>query len=333
MRVFVTGGTGMIGRRLVAKLKDRGDVPVILSRRSDEARRNPAWRGLSVIQGDPATPGAWQDAVDGCDAVVNLAGQNVFGGRWNAERKRAIRDSRVYAAEQIVAAIARAQQRPTTFVQGSAIGYYGMEGEDEAVETSPSGSDFLAVVCRELEDAARPVEGLGTRLATIRTGIVLDKGEGSLGVMAPIFRWGGAAPVGGDGSLFRPGVGRQWMSWIHIDDIVGLFLLALDRDDARGPINGTAPNPARNVDFSRELAKVLHRPMLPVGPPDLLLRLLYGEVADVLVRGRKVVPRRAEELGYRFLFPDLAGALADLFARRKETPRASTNPAPAGAGH
>jgi uncharacterized protein (TIGR01777 family) len=334
MRVFVTGGTGMIGRPLVARLKERGDEPVILSRRSDEARRDPAWRGLSVIQGDPGRPGTWQDAVDGCDAVVNLAGQNVFGGRWNAERKRQIRDSRVYAAEQIVGAIARAKKRPSVFVQGSAIGYYGTEGDDEATEASPSGSDFLAVVCRELEDAARPVEPLGTRLVTVRTGVVLARGEGSLKVMTPIFRWlpGGAAPVGGGGGLFRLGVGRQWMSWIHIDDIIGLFLIALDRPDVEGPINGTAPNPARNADFSRALARVLHRPFLPFGPPDAALRLLFGEVAGVITTGRKVVPRRAEELGYRFLFPDLDGALADVFARRKPAPEPPAKAAIAGTG-
>ena len=337
MRVFVTGGTGMIGRHLVAKLKGRGDQPVILTRRSDEARRNPAWRGLTVIQGDPGRPGDWQEAVDGCDAVVNLAGQNVFSARWDAKIKAQIRDSRVYAADHIVAAIERAKKRPATFVQGSAIGYYGTAGDEVATETTSSGPDFLAVVCRELEDASRPAEALGTRLATIRTGVVLEKGQGALKAMTPIFRWlpGGAAPVGsGDGGPFRLGTGRQWMSWIHIDDIVDLFLFALDRDDARGPINGTAPNPARNVDFSRSLAKVLHRPFLKIGPPDVVLRLLFGGVADAVVKGRKVIPERAEQLGFRFRFPDLDAALADVFARRKPEPTTPPQPAAAaGAAH
>ncbi|WP_435018919.1 TIGR01777 family oxidoreductase [Tundrisphaera sp. TA3] len=337
MRVFVTGGTGMIGRHLVAKLKDRGDQPVILTRRSDEARRDPDWRGLTVIPGDPGQAGPWQREVDGCDAVVNLAGQPVFGGRWDAGRKAQIRDSRVHAADHIVEALARASSRPSAFIQGSAIGYYGMApGDDPSTEESPSGTDFLAVVCRELEDAARPAEALGVRLATIRTGIVLEKGQGSLKVMTPIFRWlpGGAAPVGGgEGGLLGLGKGQQWMSWIHIEDIVGLFLLALDGPEVLGPINGTAPNPVRNVDFSKALAKALHRPFLKYGPPDAALRLLFGEVADVIVKGRKVVPARAGSLGYRFRFPELAGALDDIFARRKPGRTATPRPAVAGAGH
>lgn len=338
MRVFVTGGTGMIGRHLVARLVARGDDPVLLTRRPDEARRNPAWRGLRVVGGDPGRPGPWQGEVDGCDAVVNLAGENVFGGgRWNAERKARIRDSRVHAADQLVAAVRKAGRKPGVFVQGSAIGYYGASGSEPATEATPSGPDFLAVVCRELEDAARPVESLGARLASVRTGVVLEKGQGSLKVMTPIFRWlpGGAAPVGGgDKGPFGLATGAQMMSWIHIDDIVGLFLLALDRDDARGPINGTAPHPASNFDFSRALAKVLRRPFLKVGPPDVLLRALFGEIADTITKGRAVLPARAEALGYRFLFPDVAGALEDVFRRKREDSPAPPRPAAhAGAHH
>ena len=317
MRVFITGGTGMIGRRLVRELMGRGDTPVILSRRADEARRDPAWRGIEVVQGDPSKEGPWQGSVDGCDAVVNLAGHNVFSGRWDAEIKRQIRDSRVYGAEHVVGAIGMARERPKVLVQGSAIGYYGPHGDEDLTESSPSGSDFLAVVCRELEDAARQVEPLGVRLATVRTGVVLAKGEGALAVMAPIFKWGGASPVGDGGHPLHLGKGRQWMSWIHVDDILGLFLLALDHPDARGPINGTAPDPARNVDFSRELAKVLHRPFLPFGPPNFVLELMMGEVAQVVTKGQKVLPVRARELGYQFLYPDLPGALKAAFAKTK----------------
>jgi len=232
MRVFITGGTGMIGRRLVRTLRDRGDVPVVLSRKSDETRRDPSFRDTQVVQGDPSKEGPWQDAVDGCDAVCNLAGQNVFGARWSAEIKRQIRDSRVYGAEQVVAAIARASQKPRVLVQGSAIGYYGNHDDEELTESSPSGSDFLAVVCRELEEAAAQVEPLGVRLATIRTGVVLARGEGALAVMEPIFKLGGATPIGNGGHALRPAKGRQWLSWIHADDILGIFLLALDNPDA-----------------------------------------------------------------------------------------------------
>ena len=330
MRVFITGGTGMIGRRLVQRLIARGDTPVILSRKPDETRREPTIRGVMVVGGDPSEPGEWQEAVDGSDAVMNLAGQNVFAKRWTAEVKRQIRDSRVYGAENIVAAIAKARRRPTVFVEGSAIGYYGgSAGDEELTEAASPGADFLAVVCRELEDAARGAEGLGVRLATIRTGVVLGKGEGALGTMVPVFKIpGGAAPVGNGGSPFGLGRGQQWMSWIHVDDIVGIFLLALDNPGARGPINGTAPSPARNVDFSRALAKVVHRPMLPAGPPDLLLRLMLGEVATVVTGGQRVLPTKALALGYHFLHTDLEEAIRSALKPPKEAPR----PEPLAAG-
>lgn len=322
MRVFLTGGTGLIGRRIVERLIARGDEPLILSRKADEARRNPALRPLRVIQGDPTVAGAWEEAIDGCDAVINLAGHNLFDGRWGAEVKHKIRDSRVYATERVASAIVAASARPATLVQGSAIGYYGTHDDEELTEDSPSGSDFMARVCREWEEATGPAEAKGVRVATIRTGVVLAKGAGALGVMGPIFKFGGGSPVGSGGKL-GPAKGEQWMSWIHLDDIAGLFLTALDNPSATGPINGVAPNPVRNADFSRALAKALHRPMLPIGPPDFVLRTMLGEVADIVTKGQKVLPRRAEALGYRFAFPTLPEALADVFAKPKSEPKAS----------
>jgi len=329
MRVFLTGGTGLIGQGIVRALVARGDEPVILSRRADETRRNRAMRSLRVIQGDPTVAGAWEEAVDGCDAVINLAGHNLFDGRWNAELKNRIRDSRVYATERVVKAIAAASEKPKALIQASAIGYYGPHGDESLTEASPSGTDFMAKVCREWEDASIPAESLGVRVARIRTGVVLAKGEAALGVMTPIFRFvpGGAAPVGSGRSPLLPGKGQQWMSWIHVDDIVGIFLAALDNPSASGPINGTAPNPVRNVEFSRALARVLWRPMLPIGPPDVMLKLLLGEVADVVTKGQKVLPTKAEELGYRFAFPTLPEALKAIFAKARPEPE----PARAGA--
>jgi hypothetical protein len=335
MRVFITGGSGSIGRHLVRRLVERGDQPIILSRRSDEIRRNPAMRGLSVVQGDPSTSGGWESAIDGCDAVVNLVGHNLFSERWNALVKRKIRDSRVYSTENVVAAIGKATNRPKVLVQASAIGYYGPHGDEELTEDSPSGSDFMAVVCREWEEAAQPAESLGVRVAAIRTGVVLARGEGALGVMTPIFRWLplGSAPVGNGGGLFKPAGGRQWMSWIHIDDIVGLFLLALDNAGAHGPINGTAPNPVRNADFSKALARVLWRPYIPLGPPDAVLEVVLGEVAQVITKGQRVLPARAQSLGYAFRHPDLAEALRALFAPAPAAPKAGRAPAASGARH
>ncbi len=309
MRIFLTGGTGMIGRRLVGRIRERGDEVVIVSRSADETRRQADYRGVRVVAGNPVVAGPWQEEVDGSDAVVNLAGHNIFAERWTSAVRAKIRDSRVYATENLVGAVRQSRSKPTVFVQGSAIGYYGTHGDEDLTEASPSGSDFLAVVCRELEGAAAPVEGLGVRLATVRTGVVLGRGQGALGVMVPTFRWGGAAPIGGGGHALRPARGLQWLSWIHLDDIVNLFLLAIDNPLATGPMNGTAPEPARNVDFSRALAKALHRPMLPIGPPNLLLDMLLGGVARSVTTGQKVIPVRAMELGYRFEHPDLAEAI------------------------
>jgi uncharacterized protein (TIGR01777 family) len=334
MRVFITGGTGLIGRRIMRRLIDRGDEPVILSRRSDEIRRNKAMRGISIVQGDPTETGTgWEQHLEGCDAVINLAGENLFAHRWSAIQKRIIRDSRVIATENVIKAIRGCAQKPKVLVQGSAIGFYGPRADEEITETSPPGSDFMARVCREWEDAARPAESLGLRMATVRTGVVLAAGEGALGVMTPIFKWlpGGAAPVGSGENGFKPGIGQQWLSWIHLDDIAGIFLLALDNPNAIGPINGTSPNPVRNIDFSRILAKVVRRPFLPVGPPDAVLRAVLGEVAEVVVKGQKVIPSRAVALGYQFAYPDLLEALKNAFT---PPPKPKPEPRPAHAhGH
>lgn len=329
MRVFVTGGTGLIGRRLVRRLVERGDTPVVLSRRGGAARRHEELRGVELIQGDPVSGGPWQEHLSGCDAVVNLAGENLFGKRWNPELKRLIRDSRVYGTGNVVAAIARAAERPKVLVQASAIGFYGTHGDEELDESSPSGTDFMAVVCREWEEAAKPAEELGTRLAIVRTGIVLAQGEGALGVMTPIFKLpGGAAPIGSGSNPLLPGSGRQWMSWIHLEDIVGIFLTALDSPEAHGPINGTSPNPVRNADFTRALASVLWKPYapwriaLPIGPPDALLKVVLGEVADVVAKGQRVLPRRAQALGYVFEYPELLAALRQIFGVAGPSPAA-----------
>ena len=309
MRIFLTGGTGMIGRRLLSRLKNRGDEVTIVSRASDEVRRLAEYRGVRVIPGNVALPGQWQDEVDGNDAIIHLAGENIFGSRWTSSFRARIRDSRVSGTENLVHAISDSRQRPKVFVQGSAVGFYGAHGDEELIESSESGADFLAVVCRELENAAKPVEGFGVRLATIRTGVVLGRGEGALGVMTPIFRWGGASPLGSGGHPLRPARGLQWLSWIHLDDIVGLFVLGLDHPQASGPMNGTAPEPVRNIDFSRELARALHRPLLPIGPPDLLLELMLGGVARSVTKGQRVIPAQALALGYHFEHPHLPEAI------------------------
>lgn len=335
MKVFLTGGSGSIGRQIVARLVARGDEPVILSRRADAVRRNRDMRGIEVVQGDPAIPGAWEMALDGCDAVINLAGQNLFAERWNASVKEKIRDSRVLSTQNVATAIRRAKTPPKVLVQASATGIYGPKTDDtELTEESPSGTDFLAVVCREWEDATVGLDKLGVRVPIIRTGVVLADGEGALGAMTPIFKWlpGGAAPVGSGGKL-SPARGLQWFSWIHLDDIVGIYLMALDHTSATGPINGTAPNPVRFQEFARALARACtFLPFVPFGPPDAVLKAILGEVAEVVATGSRVMPMKATQLGYQFKYPLVADALKAIFAPPPaQAPKAM--PKPQHAGH
>ncbi len=304
---------------------------MILSRNADRARLSPSLRGAEIVQGDPGMSGSWESAVDGCDAAINLVGHNIFAQRWSPDVKAKIRDSRVVGTENLVSAIAHSSVKPKVLVQASAIGYYGPTEDEELTETSKPGSDFMAEVCIEWESVSKPAESLGLRVPIIRTGVVLAKGEGALGVMTPIFKWAGAAPIGSGKNPYLPATGKQWMSWIHIDDIAGVFLAALDDDRARGPINGTAPNPLRNYDFSKELARAVGRRylFLPFGPPDAMLKLILGEVAEVVAKGQKVLPREAEKLGYRFLYPQLPEALAQIFGNAPATSK-SVKPEPAG---
>lgn len=334
MKVFLTGGSGSIGRQIVARLVARGDDPVILSRRADAVRRGRNMRGIEVIQGDPAVPGAWEMAVDGCDAVINLAGHNLFAERWNAEVKNKIRDSRVISTQNVASAIRRAKNPPKVLVQASATGYYGpREDDSELTEESASGTDFLSVVCREWEDAASGLDKTGVRVPIIRTGVVLAEGEGALGAMTPIFKYlpGGAAPVGSGGKL-SPAKGLQWFSWIHLNDIAGIYLMALDHTSATGPINGTAPNPVRFVDFARALARaVTYLPFVPLGPPDAVLKVILGEVAEVVATGSKVLPVKALQLGYQFEYPLVADALKAIFSPpRPAAPKPAQKPVHAG---
>jgi uncharacterized protein (TIGR01777 family) len=312
---------------------------VIVSRHSDEMRRRPEMRVYQFVQGDPTTAGRWQHELDGCDVVVNLAGHNIFAERWSATVKHKIRDSRVLTTQHVAAAIGQARKRPQALIQASAVGYYGPHGDEELTESSPSGSDFLAVVCREWEEASDPVEELGVRRAIMRIGIVLAAGEGALGAMAPPFKLGPGMPIG-SGGKFGLATGQQWMSWIHLDDIVGLLLLAIENAEASGPINATAPHPVRNAEFSRALSNVLWKPtapwrvFLPAGlMPDPVFRLLLGEVADVITSGQKVMPTRAQALGYQYKYPELADALRAAFAPAPKVAEAPKQPKVASAGH
>jgi uncharacterized protein len=300
MRVFITGGTGMIGSRLVARLRERGDAPVLLTRRPDAARAS-LGPEVALVEGDPTRAGRWMDEAAGCDAVINLAGENLFNKRWSDAFKQVMRDSRVRSTENVVAAMTRNPQTGKVLVNASAIGYYGPHGDEELTEDTPPGTDYLARLCVEWEEATRPAQAAGIRVALVRVGIVLAREAGALSKLLTPFKLGGGGPVGS---------GRQWMSWIYHEDMTELFLLALDNPAATGPLNGTAPKPVSNREFARALGRALHRPAI-MPTPGFMLKLMLGEVADVVLNGQRVLPRKAVALGYRFKFPEIAAALAD----------------------
>jgi uncharacterized protein (TIGR01777 family) len=305
MRVFIAGGTGLIGSRLIARLKQRQDTVVLLTRRAAAAREK-FGPDCTIVEGDPMQSGPWMDAVADCDGVINLVGEPIFARRWNMEFKALLRDSRVRSTQHVVQALEKnphtAAGKPRVLVNASAIGYYGPHGDEELAEDSPPGNDFLAGLTVEWEAAARKVESSGVRLALVRVGVVLDKEGGALRQMLTPFKLG----VGG-----KVGSGTQWMSWIHHADMAGIFLLALDHPEAKGPINGTAPEPVTNKSFSKALGRALHRPsFLPT--PALGLRVMMGEVAEVVTAGQRVLPRKALALGYSFQYGNIDAALADV---------------------
>ncbi len=233
------------------------------------------------------------------DAIVNLAGESIASGRWTAARKAAIRSSRVEATRALVDAAAAASPRPKVLVNASAIGYYGAHGDEPLDETAAPGADFLARVCVEWEAEARRAEALGLRVVLLRLGVVLAPDGGALSAMLLPFRAGLGGAIGG---------GRQWMSWVHRDDVVGLLREAVGNAEYAGPVNATSPNPVTNRDFTRALGRALHRPtVLPV--PGIGLRLLLGEMATMLLTGQRVLPKAAERLGYAWQQPELPAAL------------------------
>ncbi len=307
MRVFVTGGTGLVGSRLIPRLLARGDQVVALSRRPDAARQKFGPQ-VTVVAGDPMKAAGWMDAVTNCDAVVNLAGENLFGKRWNADFKQLMVDSRLQGTRNVVQALARqpvgGDGRPKVLVNASAIGYYGPHADEELTEDSPPGHDFLAKLCVDWEKEARDAEASGVRCALVRIGVVLDREGGALAQLLTPFKMGVGGPVGN---------GRQYMSWIHHQDMTGLLLLGLDHPEARGPLNGTAPEPVTNRAFSKSLGRALHRfAFMPT--PVFGLRLMLGEVADVVATGQRVLPRKPLALGYAYRFPSIDAALADIVA-------------------
>jgi uncharacterized protein len=300
MRAAVSGATGMIGSALVEALRERGDEPVALSRNAQSARVK---LGVEAFEWkDPKAAPAPLDALRGADAVVNLLGETI-AQRWSDETKREIRESRVLTTRNLVAALRELpeSERPRVLVSQSASGWYGPRGEERLDEAEPAGADFLAQVTVDWEAEADKAEELGVRVVLPRTGVVLSESGGALEKMLPFFKLGIGGPVAG---------GRQYVPWVHLEDVVGAFLFALDNDAVRGPVNLTAPEPVTNKELSRTLGRVLHRPAFaPV--PALAVKTLYGEMASIVTTGARAVPARLQELGYEFRRPGLEEALRE----------------------
>lgn len=299
MKIAITGATGFIGSRLVKRLLEKGHQPLILTRNRAKATR--LFPNLEIVGYTPTESGSWQDAIAGCDGVVNLAGEPIGENRWTPERKQAILNSRQLGTRQIVDAIAKAQPKPSVLVNASAIGYYGTSETATYTETSPPGDDFLAQVCQAWEAEAQKVKDADVRLVILRFGIVLGDG-GALAKMLPPFKLFAGGPIGS---------GRQWFSWIHRDDLVNLIIDALTRNDMEGVFNATAPNPVRMSEFCQTLGDVLNRPSwLPV--PSIAIEALLGEGAKVVLEGQNVLPERTTSCGFNYRYPTVKPALADI---------------------
>lgn len=298
MHVLVTGGTGFIGGALCRRLLAGGHAVSVLTR--ERQRTEQLFQGkVAAIESLDELPRETAP-----EAIVNLAGLSLGSGRWTERLKQEFIASRVGVTRQVISYIARTDRKPGILISGSAVGYYGARGDEELGEDAPPGNEYQSHLCKAWEAEALKAAQHGVRVCVSRTGVVLGKGGGALSSLVSQFRLGLGGYVGS---------GRQWMSWVHIDDLVGIMLHLMADESLAGAFNSTAPNPETNRDFARKLAAALHRPAL-VWAPDWLLRLMVGEMAHLYVTGQKVPPSRLLESGYRFKFPELRAALADILA-------------------
>jgi len=300
MRTIITGGTGLIGRALAANLAADGHQVILLSR--DPGRTTDLPTGVTAERWDARTAAGWGHLADGAHAIVNLAGENIGAGRWTAERKRRIRDSRINAGQAVVQAVQAAQNKPDLVIQSSAVGIYGPRGDEEVSEQASPGTDFLSQIAVEWEASTAPVDQLGVRRPIVRSGVVFSNQAMAFQRMVLPFKLFVGGPIGG---------GRQWLPWVHIADEVGAIRFLMAHPEATGPFNLTAPETVTNAGFGRTLGKVLGRPsFMPV--PGFAMRLALGEMSTVLLDGQRAVPQRLSDLGFTFRYPKLEDALRDL---------------------
>lgn len=297
--VLITGATGFIGSRLCSVLKNKGYDILALTRDPDRARRKLP-EVSEFITWDPLKEKAPVPAIERASLVIHLAGENI-AGRWNEDKKRLIRESRILGTQNLVLAMKEAKRRPELFISASAIGYYGDRGDEILTEDSSGGSDFLSNICRDWEKEAKKAEELGIRVISLRIGIVLGADGGALREMLFPFKLGLGGALGN---------GWQWMAWIHRDDLTGIILHLLHSRDIHGAINATAPAPVQNREFSKTLGRILHRPVL-FSVPAFALKLIFGEFAEFLLQSERVLPKRIQEAKYQFKYPALEPALKE----------------------
>jgi uncharacterized protein (TIGR01777 family) len=302
MRIVIAGGSGFLGSALARTMAADGHDIIILTRQ--RSTTSPAPRVSSVTWTPDGTSGAWAHVVNGATAVINLAGESIAAKRWSAQQKQKLRDSRLLATRSLTTAIRQAASPPGTFISGSAVGYYGDRGEETLTEASPPGTDFLASLAKAWEASANDVAQV-TRVALVRTGIVLDRRGGALPKMLPPFQMFVGGPLGS---------GTQYMSWIHKEDWVRLVSWIVAAEGARGPLNATSPAPVTNAEFSKALGRALTRPSL-LPAPAFALRLALGEMADaLLLSGQRALPVRATDLGFSFRYSNIDDALVNVLA-------------------
>ena len=300
MRIIVTGGTGLIGTPLCAALAAEGNDVVILTRNPDKQRT--AQAGIRMQAWDGKSGTGWAELVDGAGAIINLAGEGIADGRWSHERKQRIHDSRTNAGTALLDAIEAAQEKPKVLIQSSAVGYYGARQSEIIDESAAAGSDYLAKVCFDWEASTAPAHQMGVRRPVIRTGVVLSNKGGALPKQTLPYKFFAGGHIGS---------GEQWYPWIHIDDEVAAIRFLLENEQADGVYNLTAPNPLTNKEFSHTIGDVMGRPsLLPV--PAIAFKILFGEMSTILLDGQRAIPRRLQEAGFTFKYPNAQDALKQL---------------------
>lgn len=305
-RIVITGATGLIGRKVVSALSQREDEVVSFSRNTEKAK-SLIPSAKKFVEWDYRKPENWQSHLENVDAVIHLAGSNLFAKRWNNDFKREILDSRQGSTKKLVDAIISCIKKPKVFITASGIDYYGNTGNKLVDENSPAGNDFLADVCKVWESEAKQVESVGVRSVQVRTGLILSKDDGALKQMLPPFKFFIGGPLGN---------GKQWASWLHIDDIVGIYLHAIDNQNLNGAVNAVSPNPVKMNEFASTLGKVLNRPSLfPV--PKFVLKLVVGEAAGVITASHKIDNKKIVKSGYKFKFENLEITLQDLLKQKR----------------